>query len=265
MPSRSTNAGDAFSVHIHAMLSAVRRRNSFYACCLILLLAAPPISSSAIGNADAVIVTPATLRVVMDDNYPPYVFRDSSGVLNGYLVDIWKLWEGKTGVRVELLATDWGKAQQLMVAGQADVIDTMFLTPERERKLDFTPPYAEISVPIYAHAGIGGITNLKSLHGFLVGVKEGDACVDKLEAAGIATLQRYHNYEALVRSAAAGEIRVFCLDEPAANYLLYRDRVERDFNKAFTLYTGTLHRAVHKGDTKTLLLFAAWLFRDHGG
>lgn len=49
----------------------------------------------------------STLTVVMDDNYPPYAFRDSSGVLTGYLIDLWKLWESKTGVRVDLVATDW--------------------------------------------------------------------------------------------------------------------------------------------------------------
>jgi diguanylate cyclase (GGDEF)-like protein/PAS domain S-box-containing protein len=231
----------------------MRRSRMLCACCLLLLLSTPPGRSFAADNtrgADA----PATLKVVMDDNYPPYVFRDSNGVLTGYLVDIWKLWESKTGVHVELTATDWGKAQQMMLAGQAEVIDTIFRTPERERKLDFTPPYAEIRVPIYTHTGIGGITDLKTLHGFLVGVKAGDACAEKLEAAGITTLQPYPNYEALVRAAAAGQVKVFCLDEPAANYLLYRDRVERDFRNAFTLYTGELHRAVHKGDRRTLAL-----------
>ena len=53
------------------------------------------------------------LRVAIDDNYPPYVFRDGSGRLMGYLVDSWKLWERKTGVRVELLGSDWSTAQQL--------------------------------------------------------------------------------------------------------------------------------------------------------
>ena len=254
MPSRSALVGVALSMRFHAMLSVVRRNLPFYACCLFLLIATTPTLSATAGSTDAKTVTRAKLRVVMDDNYPPYVFRDSGGVLSGYLMDVWKLWEDKTGVRVELVATDWGKAQQLMAGGQADVIDTMFRTPERERKLDFTPPYAEIPVPIYTHAGIGGITDLDTLHGFLVGVKAGDACVNKLEAAGIATLQSYHNYEALIQAAVAGQIRVFCLDEPAANYLLYRARIERDFRKAFTLYTGALHRAVHKGDTKTLLL-----------
>ncbi len=36
------------------------------------------------------------LRVVMDNNYPPYVFYNDAGNLQGILVDQWKLWEEKT-------------------------------------------------------------------------------------------------------------------------------------------------------------------------
>src|SRR5665647_127824 len=253
MPELSTLAGLSPSLHVHAMLSAMRRSRMYYACCLLLLFATIPALSAAAERVNAEDAH-ATLKVVMDDNFPPYVFRDSNGAHTGYLVDIWKLWGGKTGVRVDLVATDWKNAQLLMADGQADVIDSMFRTPERELHLDFTPSYAEIPASIYTHTRIGGITDLKTLHGFLVGVKAGDACADKLDAAGITTLQPYNSYESLVKAAVAGQIRVFCMDEPAANYLLYRDRVERDFHKAFTLYTGALDRAVHKGDTRTLLL-----------
>ncbi|MCF8198265.1 MAG: PAS domain S-box protein [Sulfuritalea sp.] len=194
------------------------------------------------------------LTVVSDDNYPPYVFRDSNGVLNGYLVDLWKLWETKTGVRADLVATDWQTALQSMAAGRADVIDTIFRTEQREKTLDFTAPYEQIHVSIYSHAGIGGITNLNTLHGFSVGVKAGDACIDTLRQSGIESLHEFSSYEALVLAAVAGQIKVFCLDEPPANYLLYRNQAERDFNKAFRLYTGEFHRAVKKGDAATLAL-----------
>jgi len=209
------------------------------------LAAQTPSDSGAPGTA---------LSVAMDDNYPPYVFRDTDGKLNGYLVDFWKLWETKTGVPVELLASDWDKAQERMRSGQASVIDTIFQTPERERTLDFTAPYAQIPVSIYTHVGIGGITDLGSLQGFLVGAKAGDACIEKLKQAGIATLQTYPSYEALVKAAIAGQVRIFCLDEPPANYLLYRNNAERDFNKSFRLYTGEFHRAVHKDDVATMAL-----------
>ncbi|MBS1197614.1 MAG: domain S-box [Proteobacteria bacterium] len=200
---------------------------------------------------------PATqdkIRVALDDNYPPYVFRDDNGELNGYLVDSWKLWQAKTGVRVELLASEWNKALQRMAAGEAQVIDTIFRTPEREQQLDFTPAYVQIPVSIYVHAKIGGITDLKTLRGFLVGVKAGDACADKLGQASVSTLQRYGSYESLVQAAVAGQVKVFCLDEPPANYLLYRAQTERNYHKAFELYSGEFHRAVKKGNKETLAL-----------
>jgi len=196
----------------------------------------------------------AALKVAMDDNYPPYIFRQADGTLDGYLVDVWKLWERKTGVPVELLASDWDQAQQRMRNGQAQVIDTIFQTPEREKTLDFTPAYASIPVTIYTHAGIGGITSVGNLKGFLVGVKAGDACVETLQQAGINTLQSYPSYDALVQAAVAGQVRIFCLDEPPANYLLYKKDAEKAFNRAFQLNSGELHRAVRKGDATTLAL-----------
>ncbi|MBL0206799.1 MAG: EAL domain-containing protein [Propionivibrio sp.] len=225
-----------------------------YVTRLVLLLVAVALPCSATEHEASLAVGRSVLTVTIDDNYPPYVFRDSDGALKGYLVDLWKLWEGKTGVRVDLVATDWQKAQQLMGAGQADVIDTVFRIPERDKTLDFTSPYEQISVTIFSHSGIGGITGPEDLRGFSVGVKAGDACIGKLKDSGLTSLQEFGNYEALVKAAVAGQIRVFCLDEPPANYLLYRHHAERDFNKAFRLYSGNFHRAVHKGDKATLAL-----------
>lgn len=50
--------------------------------------------------------TQAPFTVVMDDNYPPYIQRNADGALGGYLVDIWELWQTKTGVTVNLVAAD---------------------------------------------------------------------------------------------------------------------------------------------------------------
>ena len=195
-----------------------------------------------------------TLRVAIDDRYPPYVFHDANGVLIGYLVDVWKLWERKTGVHVELMASDWAKAQEDMASGRADVIDTMFSTPERLKTMDFSLSYVDIPVSIYTLAGIGGIIDIKTLQGFLVGVKKGDACATQLQQSGITTLVGYPNYEALIHAAESGKVKVFCLAEPPANFLLSRDGAEGSFNKAFQLYTGQFRRGVHKGDVKTFAL-----------
>jgi len=194
------------------------------------------------------------IRVVMDDNYPPYTFRDSQGRPQGYLVDLWQLWQKKTGIPVKLVSTDWSKAQALMADGQAEVIDTIFRTAEREKLLDFSAPYAQIPVSIFTNAGITGVTSTDDLRGFLVGTKAGDACIEKLEEGGIPNIQSFDNYEKLVQAAVDDQVKVFCLDDAPAEYFLYRLSSHDAFHKAFQLYSGEFHRAVHKGDGATLAL-----------
>jgi len=155
---------------------------------------------------------PDSIRVVLDDNYPPYIFRDSSGQVQGVLKDLWGLWQQRTGVTVDLQPMDWGKARATMESGKADVIDTIFETEERRKIYDFSRPYATIEVPIFFHKSISGITDANSLKGFSVGVKDGDACIDYLAAHGISEFKRYPSYESQVRAAIRQEIRILCID-----------------------------------------------------
>ena len=199
---------------------------------------------------------PAPLTVVADDNYPPYLFLNADGGVEGYLVDLWQLWQRKTGVPVRLVATDWSDAQRQMAEGRADVIDTIFRTPEREKVMDFTPPYADLPVAIYVHRDIGGITSAAALRGFLVGAKAGDACVDRLREAGVTSLEGHASYAEVIDAAVGHRLRIFCMDEPPANHLLYRAGAHAQYYKAFTLYAGQFHRAVPKGNTARLALLA---------
>ncbi|HPJ56934.1 MAG TPA: transporter substrate-binding domain-containing protein, partial [Kiritimatiellia bacterium] len=192
------------------------------------------------------------ITVVSDDNYPPYIFRDADGVLRGILPDQWKLWETKTGVRVHLQAMDWAEAQRVMREKRADVIDTIFRTPEREQLYDFTPPYARIRVPVFTHRSLGGIADPSSLRGFTIGVKVGDSVIGILAGHGIDSLREYPSYEAIVQAAREDELRVFSVDEPAAVYYLYKFGIEDQFRSSFVLYTGEFHRAVHKGSPELL-------------
>jgi PAS domain S-box-containing protein len=187
------------------------------------------------------------LTVVLDDSYPPYVFRDSDGRLQGILPDIWALWSRKTGVSLVVEGTDWAEAQRRFRDGEADVIDTMFRTPEREKLFDFSAPYATIPVPIYFTADLSGISDASTLRGFTVGVKDGDACVEYLENRGLSSFQRYPSYEGLVAAAGRGEIRTMCVDQPPATYFMVKSGLQDRFRATAPLYSGQFHWAVMKG------------------
>jgi two-component system, cell cycle sensor histidine kinase and response regulator CckA len=197
---------------------------------------------------------PSALTIVLDNNYPPYVFRDTAGNLQGILPDQWALWQEKTGVKVHLKAMDWDEAKAYMQAGHADVIDTIFKTPEREGLYAFTRPYAQIAVPVFSHKSLGNITNVASLQGFTVGVKSGDAVIEKLKAEGINSLKEYPNYEAIIQAAKNDEIRVFSVDQPPAIYYLFKYDLAREFRQSFVVYTGEFHRAVQKNEPAILNL-----------
>jgi PAS domain S-box-containing protein len=197
------------------------------------------------------------VRVVSDDNYPPYLFRNADGVVEGYLVDLWQLWEKRTGVRVRLTATNWDDAQRMIKAGEADVIDMIFRTPPREAFYEFSQPYAELPVVIYSHASISGINGVSTLKGFQVGVQAGDACIDILRSKGITTVMPYRNYGELLAAARNQEIKVFCLDEYPANFYLYKLNARSELHKAFELYRGQFHWAVRKGQGDILRLVEA--------
>ncbi|MBA4418642.1 MAG: histidine kinase, partial [Syntrophus sp. (in: bacteria)] len=152
-----------------------------------------------------------TVKVVTDDNYPPYVFRDEKDLLQGIIVDQWALWEKKTGVQVILVGMDWEKAKQSIAEDIFDVIDTFFFTQERSKTYDYAKPYATLDVPIFFHKDISGIKDIRSLQGFTVGVKSGDACIEILKKNGIHAQQEFPNYESIIRAAAENRIKVFCV------------------------------------------------------
>jgi ABC-type amino acid transport substrate-binding protein len=195
---------------------------------------------------------PARIRVAGDSNYPPYMFTDASGRLQGYEVDMWRLFEEHTGIRVELMPMDWASAQQAVQAGKVDVIDLIYRTPSRESLYDFSAPYATLPVGIFVDRRIRGIHDLDSLRGFPIGVQKGDACAEKLRAQGFTDLHEYSRYQQIVKDAVRGNLRMFCMDEGPANYVLYREAALDRFYDAFVLYTGELHRAVRKGNAPVL-------------
>lgn len=225
------------------MSGLVRRLRLIGGMALLLILLA-------CGQAGA--EEPVKLRVVLDENYPPYVFRDAKGQLQGLLVDQWALWEMKTGVKVNLTATSWNRALQMMNENRADVIDMITENGERQRIYDFSKPYARLDVAIFFHENISGIKDLSSLKGFQVAVRKGDIAEMKLRSGGVNGIVEFDSYEAIIEGVKQGRVMVFVMDKPPALYYLYREGLQNSFKQSQPLYYGEFHRAVRKGDQAML-------------
>ncbi len=219
---------------------------------LVAVLSLLPVVARADAPGTGSGAPPAEITVVMDNNYPPFVFLGSDGRSQGVLVDQWRLWEQKTGIRVNIEAMDWGSALKGMKEGRFDVIDTIFRTKERQGWLDFTKPYARLEVPIFFNREIGGISGIASLRGFVVAAKKGDAAVDLLREEGVDNLMLFDSYEAIIRAAKDMKVNVFVVDKPPALYFLYKYNIHDQYRESPPLYVGEFHRAVGKGNTHLL-------------
>ena len=220
---------------------------------LLLLLSGLPLAAwSSNTSLPARPVSAPPLRVVTDDNFPPFAFRNADGQPAGYVVEFWQRWSAHTGRRVELTLTNWAEAQSALLRGEHDIIDLIYRTPDRESVLTFSAPYSDLPVGIYRHSDIQGVHDRQSLKGFLVGVQAGDACVDELSRAGIHTQRTYPNYTELIAAAQRQEVQVFCADQAPAHHYLAKAGLTARYRLAFTLYTGRVHRAVRKGQDELL-------------
>ncbi|MCX7773646.1 MAG: transporter substrate-binding domain-containing protein [Clostridia bacterium] len=202
----------------------------------------------------AIAATPEKkIRVVLDQNYPPYSFRDQNGSLQGISVEQWNLFSQKTGMQVELTGMEWNKAYEAMLDGQFDVIDTISYNSDRDNIFDFTEPYATIDVVIFFNKELSGITDVQGLKDFTVGAKKSDNAIRVLESHGINNIKVYDSAEAVVKAAKDHEISVFAMGKPPSLYYLYKLGIENQFRYSDTpLYSSQFYRAVKQGNVELL-------------
>jgi signal transduction histidine kinase len=211
-----------------------------------------PASVSTAAAAETAVDPPHTIRVVLDNAYAPYSFYSADGKLRGILIDQWRLWEKKTGIKVEIHAMDWGEALRRMLSGEFDVIDSIVETPDRSEYFDFTPPYTTIDASIFFRSEISGIADIASLKGFPVGVKVGDQHIDRLKENGVTTVIFFPNNDAIVDAAKQHKINVFVADAPSVLYLLNKAGVEPEFRHSAPIFRDELRRGVRKGNSVLL-------------
>jgi polar amino acid transport system substrate-binding protein len=92
-----------------------------------------------------------TLKIGVDPESPPYVFRDSKNFNNfvGVDADLARAVFGCAGVKVEFFSGAWSGLLPALNAGQIDVMwDTLYYTPERAKQTSFVT---------YMQAATGGL------------------------------------------------------------------------------------------------------------
>ena len=119
-----------------------------------------------------------TIIVGTELNYPPYSYLDEKGIPTGYNIDITKSIARVMGLNVDIQIGPWGDIRKDLGVGKIDVISGMYYSKERDKIVDFSPPYTIVHHAIFARADSPSIKSEDKLRGREIIVMRGDIMHD---------------------------------------------------------------------------------------
>ncbi len=192
------------------------------------------------------------ITIAVGQDYAPFYFKDQKGVADGWLVDIWRLWAKKTGIRVAFVPVPFGETLKLTREGKVDVQGGCFYSKKRAAYLDYVAPLAKCDTNFFFHKNIYGIETLKDLLSYRIGVIKGDFAVGYLNKhLPGASLVQYATNDALFEALQKDQLRVFVMDTPIGLFLLDKWKLRSSFNyyPGRPVYSNAYRAAVRKGNT----------------
>lgn len=168
---------------------------------------------------------PDKVVIGLDDNFPPMGFRDESGKIIGFDIDLATEAAKRLGVEVEFKPIDWDSKEAALKSKQVDMLwNGLTITDERKQQIAFSKPYcnnAQILVvrsdsPIADRAGLAGKT---------LGTQEGSSSIDALEKnadfkASLGSVKTYGDFVAALMDLELGRLDGVLVDSVVGRYYM---------------------------------------------
>lgn len=111
-------------------------------------------------------------------DYPPYSFIDKNGRPAGYNVDLARAVAEAMGLDIEVRVGPWDEIRGALENGEIDAIAGMYYSIDRDRRVDFSPPYTAVNHAVFVHEGSPPINAEADLQGKSIIVMQGDIMQD---------------------------------------------------------------------------------------
>ncbi|MBR0400412.1 MAG: transporter substrate-binding domain-containing protein [Mogibacterium sp.] len=164
-----------------------------------------------------------------DLDYPPYSYRDDSGEVGGFDVEMAQAVCEYYGWEYEAVPFNWDAKDAELNAGSCDCIWSGFTLNGREDDYLWSKPYSDNTQKIMVKKD-SGIASLKDLAGKKVGVQTATSAYDMLQseeeggqkklADSFASLEVYETYTIAFNDLKAGAIDAVAIDVTSGNFLM---------------------------------------------
>lgn len=184
-----------------------------------------------------------TVVVGLDDTYVPMGFRDKSGKLVGYDVDLARATFKKLGLKVKFQAIDWSMKETELDTGHIDMIWNGYtITPARAKKVAFSVPYHNDS-QVLVTMQRDHINTIKDMAGKTLAAQTGSAGLtlfnDKPKVLknflGSPPVQ-YDTFDKALNDLQVGRVNAVLIDSDYARYYVAHESNPAEFKVIKTGY-----------------------------
>lgn len=159
----------------------------------------------------------------LDDNFPPFGFKDKDGNLTGFDIDLAKEAGKRMGDDIEFKQIDWASKEAELKSHKIDAIwSGLSMLPERQKVMLFSRPYENARQIILVKED-SPIQSKADLAGKVVATQEGSTGLDAINAdaetkAGFKELKLYPDNVSAFMDLKIGRIDAMIVSEVVALY-----------------------------------------------
>ena len=196
----------------------------------IIMLAGCSEKSASVDNSLQKVKDAGKLILGLDDTFAPMGFRDSSGEVVGFDIDLAKEVASRMGVELEIKPIDWSSSILSLNKGDIDVLwNGLTINESRKEQINFSKPYLNNRLVIVKPNNRSDINSKEDLAGKVLGVQVGS----NDEALSLDPISKeakeIRKYDVNVNAfldLKAKRIDVVIIDEVAAQYYISEEKVD---------------------------------------
>ena len=193
-----------------------------------------------------------TIKVGMLVDFPPYGLMNEQNQPDGYDADVAKLLAQDMGIKLQLVPVTGPNRIPYLLSGQVDVlVASLGITPERAKKVDFSDPYAAITIGVYGKEDVD-ISKPEDLAGKTIAVARAstqDTAVTKA-APKSTDIRRFDSDSSALQALISGQVPLIGCSNVC--YVTIQKLAPNKFNKKFELSSQVQGIAVKPGEDKLL-------------
>ncbi len=186
---------------------------------------------------------------ISQSHYPPFEFIDN-GERSGMTIELARWMATELGFSARFIDASFQQAQMAVLNGSAHVLTSLFRSPLREKKFDFTNTIFKVPASIFIRSERTDIRDLQDLTGKRIAMQTGDYAKEFLDNHNIAFKIIYtDNFAQATDLVVARKADAVIGDEQIVWYHVYKNRLTDQIKKVgLPLYTGENCMAVKDGN-----------------